>query len=69
MNTNHIETEARPSTRHAAWEYPDMADVRAKATDMEQQARALIRERPIVAVLVAVGAGYVAARLVSSAMR
>lgn len=37
--------------------------------DLEKQARAAIQERPIVAVLVAVGLGYLVARLASRANR
>jgi hypothetical protein len=42
---------------------PDMAAIRSKATDLEEQARALVRDRPVVAVLAAVGVGYIVARL------
>lgn len=38
-------------------------------TDLEQQARALITQRPVVSVLTAVGVGYLVARLVSRATR
>ena len=48
---------------------PGFADIRAKATDLERHARTLIRQRPIVAVLAAVGIGYLAARIVSRVMR
>jgi len=43
--------------------------IRARVTDLEEQARTLIRQRPVVAVLAAVGVGYLVARLVSRAMR
>ena len=39
------------------------ADARARMTDLEQTTRTFIRQRPIVAVLAAVGVGYLAARL------
>lgn len=47
----------------------DSAESRSTMTDLEEQARTLVRERPITAVLVAVGLGYVIARLVSRAVR
>ena len=47
----------------------NIAAVRSRLTDLEQQARTLIRQRPVVAVLAAVGVGYLVARLVSRAMR
>ena len=43
--------------------------IRARVTDLEEHARTLIRQRPVVAVLVAVGVGYLVARLVARAMR
>ena len=48
---------------------PGFVPVRARVTDLERHARALIRQRPVVAVLAAVGVGYLVARLVSRAMR
>lgn len=48
---------------------PDIAAVRSRRADLEQQARTLIRQRPVVAVLAAVGVGYLVARLVARAMR
>lgn len=38
-------------------------------SELEEQARALIRKRPVVAVLASVGIGYLVARLVGRAMR
>lgn len=61
--------EARPPPARSAAAQPGLAEVRAKVTDLERHARTLIRQRPIVAVLAAVGVGYLAARLVSRAMR
>ena len=46
-----------------------ITQVRSRVTDLEEDARTLIRERPVVAVLAAVGVGYLVARLVSRAMR
>jgi len=48
---------------------PEFAELRARATELERHTRTVIRRRPIVAVLAAVGVGYLAARLVSRAMR
>ena len=61
--------EELPLPRRAEQGQPDIAAVRSKVTDLEQQARTLIRQRPVVAVLVAIGVGYLVARLVSRAMR
>lgn len=47
----------------------DIAALRSKVTDLEQQARTLIRQRPVVAVLAAVGIGFMVARLVSRETR
>ena len=47
----------------------DIEALRAKVSDLEQQASVLIRERPVVAVLAAVGVGYLLARLASRAPR
>jgi hypothetical protein len=46
-----------------------MEALRASVTDLEQQARARIIQRPVVAVLAAVGAGYLVARLVARGLR
>ena len=48
---------------------PNSATVRSGLTDLEQQARTLIRQRPVVAVLAAASVGYLVARLVSRGMR
>ncbi|MFI5397743.1 MAG: hypothetical protein ACHQ9S_19580 [Candidatus Binatia bacterium] len=68
MTTDQI-AEERPLPRRTEQVQPDIAAVRSKVTDLEQQARTLIRQRPIVAVLAALGVGYLAARFVSRAMR
>ena len=47
----------------------EIAAMRAKVTELERQARALIRERPVVAVLAAAGLGYVLARAVARGRR
>lgn len=53
----------------AEQEQPSIAAIRSRLTDLEQEARTRIRQRPVVAVLAAVAVGYVFARLVSRAMR
>jgi hypothetical protein len=46
-----------------------MEALRASITELEENARTRIIERPVVAVLAAVGVGYLVARLVSRARR
>ncbi len=68
MTTNQIAEE---------WRSPPGAEpvpvrtvpVRSRVTDLEEHARILIRQRPVVAVLAAVGVGYLVARVVARAMR
>ena len=60
------EPEAPPPSQQMQ---PGLDEVRARVTDLHRQARNLIRQRPIVAVLTAVGVGYLTARLVSRATR
>jgi hypothetical protein len=43
----------------------DLEALRAKVSDLEQQASVFIREQPVAAVLAAVGVGFLVARLVS----
>ena len=62
-------TEERRLPRRVERGQPNSAAVRSGLTDLEQQARTLIRQRPVVAVLAAVGIGYLVARLVSRAVR
>ena len=58
------------STEQSAEEgQPTIAAVGSRLTDLEHQARTLIRQRPVVAVLAAVGVGYLVGRLVSRVMR
>jgi len=61
--------EERPVPRRTEQVQRDLAAVRSTVTDLEQQARALIRQRPVVAVLAAVGVGYLVARLVARGAR
>jgi hypothetical protein len=44
-------------------------ELRTRVTGLDQQARQVIRQRPIVALLAAVGVGYLTARLLASAAR
>ena len=67
MITDQI-AEEPPLSRRVGQVQPDIAAVRSTVTDLEQQARTLIRQRPVVAVLAAAGAGYLVARLVSRGM-
>lgn len=47
----------------------DSAAVRRTVTEVEEQVRTLIRERPVVAVLAAAGVGYLLARIVARVAR
>ena len=62
-------SEEIPLPRHAEQGQPDVAAVRSQVTDLQQQASTFISQRPLVAVLTAVGVGYLVARLVSRGMR
>ena len=66
MTTDQI-AEEPPLPRRAEQGQPDSAA--SRLSDLEQQARIRIRQRPVVAVLAAVGFGYLVARLVSRATR
>ena len=68
MTTDQI-AEEQPLPRRAEQVQPDIAAVHSKVTEIEQQARTLIRQRPVVAVLAAAGLGYLVARLVSRGRR
>ena len=58
---------AEPSPRRS--EQAADAEVASALTEFAQRVRAIIEQRPVVAVLAAVGVGYVAARLVSRGRR
>lgn len=45
------------------------AEIGTRVTELEHKAREVIRARPIVALLAALGAGFLAARLVSRGRR
>lgn len=51
------------STPSQTW--PDMEALRASVTEFEGRARTRIVQRPVVAVMVAAGVGYLLARLAS----
>ena len=68
MITDQI-AEELPLPRRAEQGQPNIAAVRSGLPDLEQRARTRIRQRPVVAVLAAIGVGYLVARLVSRAMR
>jgi ElaB/YqjD/DUF883 family membrane-anchored ribosome-binding protein len=68
MTTDQIAGEG-PYLRRTEQVQPDIAAVGSKVTDLEQQARTFIRQRPVVAVLAAAGVGYLVARIVSRGMR
>ena len=70
MNTEPIEEQdpALPNVQQIvdqlAEQLPaDIDALHAKMTELEQQARVFIQERPMAAVLAAVGIGYLVARL------
>ena len=68
MITEQSTVDGRSSPRTApVW--PDMETLRAQVTEFEQQARTRIIQRPVVAVLAAVGVGYLVARLVARGVR
>lgn len=64
MITDVDEIAQEPMSAPGAVAVPDLTAVRARVTDLEQQARSLIRQRPVVAVLAAAGFGYLMARVV-----
>ena len=68
MTTTQIAEEWRPSPSSEPVPVRTIP-VRSRVTDLEEHARTLIRQRPVVAVLAAVGVGYLVARLVARVMR
>lgn len=67
--TTEQSVEERPLPQRTQQKQLDIAALRSSVTDLEQQARAFIRQRPVVAVLAAIGAGYLVARLVARGRR
>jgi len=68
MTTDGI-AEERPSPRRMGEMPPQIAAVGFQVTDLEQQARTLIRQRPVAALLAALGVGYLVARLIARGSR
>lgn len=60
--------EGRASPPRAEQEQPDTTEVRDTVAALEERARTFIRQRPVVAVLAALGAGYLVARVLSRRM-
>ena len=67
--TSNQSVEERAVPRRVEHRPSSLPALPSSVTDLEQQARTFIRERPVVAVLAAVGAGYLVARLVARARR
>ena len=61
--------EPRPLTTTEPQAQSDLDALGSGLKDLEEQARAFVQERPIVAVLVAAGLGYLIARLASRGAR
>jgi len=61
--------EESPLAPRAPQGQSDITTPRSSVTALEAQARAFIRQQPVVAVLAAVGAGYLVARLVARGRR
>lgn len=58
-----------PTQSHGEHPPPDMTAVFSRVSDLQQQARDIIRERPVVAVLAAMGLGFLVARMASRLTR
>lgn len=69
MITEQSTVDGRSSPPRTAPVWPDMEAVQASVTELEQQARTRIIQRPVVAVLAAVGVGYLVARLFARGVR
>ncbi len=69
MITDAIAEEEQPQPGPPRQVQEDIEADRSRVTKLEQQARTLIRQRPVVAVLAAAGIGYLVARLVSGGTR
>ena len=57
--------EGRASPPRAEEGQSDITEVQSTVADLEERARTFIRQRPVVAVLLAVGVGYLVARVLS----
>lgn len=71
MNSEHTTAQSAPgSMGPPAHSMPtDLAGVRSAMSDLERQARELIDERPVLAVMIAAGIGYLLARIVVRSSR
>jgi hypothetical protein len=67
--TNNPPTDDDLLEAPSAHAQPEIDAMGARLIALEQQARAAIEQRPIVAVLLAVGFGYIVARLASRGSR
>jgi hypothetical protein len=68
MITDHIVADRRSASR-AVDLPPDIGDVRSTVENFEHRARTLITQQPVLAVMAAVGVGYLVARLVARGTR
>jgi ElaB/YqjD/DUF883 family membrane-anchored ribosome-binding protein len=68
MMTEHASEPGLPATTNAQAQ-PEPDTLTSGLKDLEGQARAFVHERPVVAVLVAAGLGYLVARLASRGAR
>ena len=68
MTTEQI-AEGQPLPQRAKPGQLDVAAFRSTVTDLEHQARTIIRQQPVVAVLAAAGVGYLVARLLARGTR
>ncbi len=67
---NDEQTAAEPSeTAPERIRNSDRDAFRPTVTELEEHARAIVRERPVTSLLAAVGVGYVVARLLSRVLR
>ena len=69
MNTDQIEREKPVAERAEQARAIDSGAIASKVTELEAQARTLVGQRPIVALLATVGIGYLFARLVGRGSR
>ena len=67
MSTNQV-AEDRASPPGAEQRQPDITDVGSMMAELGERARTFIRQQPVVAMLAAVGAGYLVARVLSRRM-
>jgi hypothetical protein len=68
MNAN-PSVDDRDESMRTELPLPDLDALGARLKDIEPQARAAIQQRPIVAMMIAVGVGYLIARMASRSNR